>query len=478
MSEFLHTLPVAELAQRLRNRQLSAVQLTDYFLARIARFNPHVTAFIHVDPTRARSDALRADAELANGHDRGPLHGIPYALKDIFDVAGVVTTCHSKIMQHRIAPRSCTIEKKLNAGGGVFLGKLATHEFALGGPSLELPFPPARNPWNPAHFTGASSSGAGAAIAAGLVPVAIGSDTSGSIRGPACMCGVTGFKPTFGLVSRYGVFPLSWSLDHCGPITRYAADCASVMQVIAGHDPLDPTSCHATFDFVKPPTVNWRNYRIAWPRHLLTDSPHTHPELLAAMDHSVALLRDAGATVEEIQFKDYHLFNACGRIIMTAESFAIHQQSLRQRPEDFGRFTYQRVLPGATISAAELLDAQRLRSELTGWLNTRIFPHYQLLIFPSTLRPAPAFSEFGTDWPPPANVVPTQTIPFNVSGNPALNLPIGLASCGLPLGMQLVGPLFDDRTLLATGSALETLLTMPILAESSLINDAATYHPA
>jgi aspartyl-tRNA(Asn)/glutamyl-tRNA(Gln) amidotransferase subunit A len=475
MGELLHTLPLVELGQRLRHGRLSSVKLVDYFLARITRFNPHVKAFISIDSARAHRDALRADVELARGHDRGPLHGIPYALKDIFDVADTMTTCHSKIMLHHIPSHSCTVERKLVSGGGIYLGKLATHEFALGGPSVELPFPPACNPWNPMFFTGASSSGAGAAIAAGLVPIAIGSDTSGSIRGPACLCGVVGFKPTFGLVSRHGVFPLSWSLDHCGPITRFAADSSQVMQVIAGHDPHDPTSSANTFDFLAPPAINWRNMRIAWPRHLLTDNPHTHPELLAAMDDSVKVLRNAGAVVEEIQFKDFNLFNACGRIIMAAESFAIHQKNLRDRPGDFGRFTYQRVLPGATVSAAELLDAQRLRNELTGWLNSNIFPQYQLLIFPSTLRPAPAFSEFSTDWPPPANVMPTQTIPFNVTGNPALNLPIGLASNGLPMGMQLVGPLFGDQTLLAAGSALEILLSMPILDDSRLANDAMNF---
>ncbi|MFI8415971.1 amidase [Serratia sp. NPDC078593] len=477
MDELLHTLPLTELALRLRDGRLTPGVLTDYFLTRIAHFNPHLHAFIHVDAERARRDAKRAEKELATGQDRGLLHGIPYALKDIFDVAGTATTCHSKIMQHSIAQRSSTVETRLAQSGGIYLGKLATHEFALGGPSFELPFPPARNPWNLAHFTGASSSGAGAAVAAGLTPIAMGSDTSGSIRGPACLCGVVGFKPTYGLVSRAGVFPLSWSLDHCGPLTRYVIDSQCVMQALAGYDKRDPSSHPTPYTF-DAPRPHWAAMRIAWPRHLLTENPHTDPELIAAMDHCVTLLREAGASVEEIHFPDFALFNACGRIIMAAEAFAIHQKAIRHRPEAFGRYTYQRILPGATISAAELLDAQRLRAELTGRLNSQLFPHYSLLLFPSTLRSAPHFNEFTPDWPPPGNVVPTQTIPFNVTGNPALNIPIALSSERLPLGMQLVGGLFDDAALLAAGKALERWLAMPALDDMTIHNNIALFQEA
>jgi len=300
------------------------------------------------------------------------------------------------------------------------------------------------------------------------VPIALGSDTSGSIRGPACLCGVVGFKPTYGVVSRAGVFPLSWTLDHCGPLTRFSDDARRVLQAIAGYDRADPTTVNRTLD-LSPQIIRWSDHRIAWPRHLLTDNPHTDPALIAAMDRAVGYLTDAGALVEEVKFKDFSLFNACGRIIMAAESFAVHQHNLRERGADYGRFTFQRILPGATISAAELLDALRLRTELTGWLNSELFSGYTLLLFPGTLRAAPHFSEFSQDWPPASHVVPTQTIPFNVTGNPALSLPLGLTEEGLPLGMQLVGRLFDDRLVLDAGEAMEKWLAMPAVSDDVML---------
>ena len=466
MNEPLHLLPVSELGRRLRSGMISASQLTEYFLNRIARFNPHVHAFFHFDPIQARVAAEQADRELALGVSRGPLHGIPYALKDIFDVAGTATTCHSYLMRDNIALTNASVHQLMKNGGAIYLGKLATHEFALGGPGFDLPFPPARNPWHLAHFTGASSSGAGAAIAAGLCPVALGSDTSGSIRGPACLCGVVGFKPTYGLVSRAGVYPLSWSLDHCGPLTRFAADAALVMDVIAGQDDRDPTTVCQAFTFTSEEPAELSGVRIAWPRHMLTESSYTDSDLIELMDMHVATLRARGAIVEEINFEHYALFNACGRVLMSAESFTIHQDMLRGRAREYGRYTYQRLIAGAAVSAAELIVAQQIRAELTGWINNRIFSDYTLLLFPSSLRAAPTFTEFGADWPPDPGVVPGRTIPFNVCGNPAINLPIGLSAKGLPLGIQMVGAPFDDKNLLNFARAFEGQVIMPAAQES------------
>nr|MDQ3936810.1 amidase family protein [Actinomycetota bacterium] len=242
MSAALHELSIAAAGTRLRAGELTSIELTEHSLARIEALDDSLHAFIRVTAERALGDAARADAELEAGVDRGPLHGIPYALKDVFDVAGIPTTCHSKVCIDRIPTADCAVEERLSQGGGVLLGKLATHEFALGGPSFDLPFPPARNPWNPDHFPGASSSGSGVAVAAGMAHVAIGTDTSGSIRGPAAHCGAVGLKPTYGLVSRRGSFPLAFSLDHCGPIAWTVEDVALAMGVVAGHDPLDPGS--------------------------------------------------------------------------------------------------------------------------------------------------------------------------------------------------------------------------------------------
>ena len=240
MTTPLHELSIAEAGRQLRAGTLSSTILTQHALSRIASLDPLLHAFVLVTRERALADAARADREIKSGIDKGPMHGIPYALKDIYATAGIRTTCHSKLLIDNVPAEDCVVEAKFRAGGAVLLGKLATHEFALGGPSFDLPFPPARNPWNLDHFTGGSSSGSGAAVAAGLVRVAMGSDTGGSIRGPAFYCGTVGLKPTYGLVSRRGVFPLSYTLDHCGPLSWTVEDAALTMQVIAGYDPLDP----------------------------------------------------------------------------------------------------------------------------------------------------------------------------------------------------------------------------------------------
>ena len=224
----------------LRAGTLHSTALTEHALARIAALDPLLHSFVLVTRERALADAERADRELTAGIDKGPMHGIPYGLKDIYDTAGIRTTCHSKLLVDNVPGEDSVVEAKLKAGGAVLLGKLATHEFAIGGPSFDLPFPPARNPWHVDHFTGGSSSGSAAAVAAGFTRVAMGSDTGGSIRGPAFYCGIVGLKPTYGRVSRRGVFPLSYTLDHCGPLTWTVEDAALSLQVIAGHDPQDP----------------------------------------------------------------------------------------------------------------------------------------------------------------------------------------------------------------------------------------------
>ena len=234
----LHDLSIAEAGARLRAGALTSTALTEALLARIAALEPSLNAFVTVTAERARADAAQADADFAAGIDKGPMQGIPYGLKDIYGTKGIRTTCHSAVLLDNVPTEDCVVEQKFKAGGGVLLGKLGTFEFALGGPAFDLPFPPARNPWNTDHQTGGSSSGSGAAIAAGYMRTAMGSDTSGSIRGPAAYCGTVGIKATYGRVSRRGVFPLSYTLDHAGPLTQSVEDAAITLQVIAGHDPL------------------------------------------------------------------------------------------------------------------------------------------------------------------------------------------------------------------------------------------------
>src|SRR5262245_58619799 len=323
----LHELSIAEAGRRLRAGTLSSVALTQHCLARIVALDPMLHAFVLVTSERALADAERADRELASGIDRGPMHGIPYALKDIYATAGIRTTCHSKLLIDNVPTSDCVVESKLKAAGAVLLGKLATHEFALGGPSFDLPFPPARNPWNLDHFMGGSSSGSGAAVAAGLVRTAMGSDTGGSIRGPAFYCGTVGLKPTYGLVSRRGVFPLSYTLDHCGPLTWTVEDAALTMQVIAGHDALDPASADlAVPDFASSLGQDLAGLKLAYPRSFFATQAEILPEVLASLDAAAQQVAKLGAKVEEVTLPDSELFNACGRVILTSEAYAIHEK--------------------------------------------------------------------------------------------------------------------------------------------------------
>ena len=402
---------------------------------------------------RALADAERADRELAAGIDKGPMHGIPYALKDIYATAGIRTTCHSKLLIDNVPREDSVVEAKLKAGGAVLLGKLATHEFAIGGPSFDLPFPPARNPWNVDHFTGGSSSGSAAAVAAGFTRVAMGSDTGGSIRGPAFYCGIVGIKPTYGRVSRRGVFPLSYTLDHCGPLTWTVEDAALSMQVIAGHDPQDPASADVPVgDFAQELGRDLAGLRIAYPRSFFAQCEGIAGEVIASLDAAAQQVARLGATVEEITLPDFELFHACGRVIAAAEAYAVHEQDLLTRPLDYGRYTYQRMMVGATLSAADLVQALRLRSELTILVNREMLKTYDAMITANGLSAAPRFDEFHPDAPPRTTL---QTMPFNVTGNPVLAIPTGFSPSGLPLGMQIVGRAFDEATVLRIGAAYE-----------------------
>ncbi|HEX2653978.1 MAG TPA: amidase [Xanthobacteraceae bacterium] len=454
--ELLHELSIAEAGALLRSGSLTARALTEHALGRISAYDPVLHSFVLITQERALADADRADRELASGIDRGPLHGIPYALKDIYETAGIRTTCHSKLLLDHVPSNDCFVEAKLKDGGAVLLGKLATHEFAVGGPSFDLPFPPARNPWNRDHFPGGSSSGSGAAVAAGLVRMAMGSDTGGSIRGPAAYCGTIGLKPTYGRVSRRGVFPLSYTLDHCGPLSRSVEDTALTMQVIAGHDSLDPASADVPVpEFAALIGKNLNGLKIAYPRNFFVNEDDTSPEVVAAIDAAVQTIAQLGADIEEVTtFPNIALFNACGRVILTAEAYAIHEHDLKTRPMDYGRFAYQRMMPGATLTAADLTQAFRLRRELASFINDEILGRFDAIVTANALAPAIRLDQF----PPDASFkISHHTMPFNVTGHPALAIPTGFSKSGLPIGMQIVGRPFDEPTVLQIGAAYEAV---------------------
>src|SRR5258707_4065584 len=305
----LFELSIAEAGRKLRDGAITSIALTEDALARIAAIDPALDSFITVTADRARADAAAADAAFAKGVDNGRRQGVPYALKDIYDCAGIRSPCHSKLRVDHVPAADSVVETKFKAQGGVLLGKLATHEFALGGPSFDLPFPPARNPWNREHIPGGSSSGSGAAVAAGLVRMAMGSDTGGSIRGPAAYCGTIGLKPTYGLVSRRGVFPLSTTLDHCGPLSWTVEDSAIALQTIAGYDALDPASVDIPIpNFLEGLGRGVECLRIGLSRHFFAEAEYVSPEGLKAIHPPARTLPKLGAEVETIKLPGYDLF--------------------------------------------------------------------------------------------------------------------------------------------------------------------------
>ena len=305
--------------------------------------------------------ARQAEREIMAGTLRGPLHGVPFGLKDIIDVAGLPTTGHSKVLIDNVAAADAPVTERLKAAGGILMGKLATHEFAIGGPSFDLPWPPAVNPWGGNHFPGGSSSGSGVALAAGMVPAALGTDTGGSVRNPASMCGITGMKPTYGLVSRRGVFPLAYSLDHVGPMTRNVRDNALLLQVLAGHDARGPRQRRRRgARLLGRPRARREGPEDR--RSCGTSTPRTCRRIPSRRRRSTSaaeVLRGLGAEVREIRLAPLADYATCTRIIIRCEAFAIHRRWLAERPGDYGDLARQRILDGAAVSAADYIDAQR-----------------------------------------------------------------------------------------------------------------------
>jgi aspartyl-tRNA(Asn)/glutamyl-tRNA(Gln) amidotransferase subunit A len=454
---------LAEMAQALRSGGTTAEALARLALRRIQAVDHRIDAFITVTPSRALADARLADGLLARGMDRGPLHGIPIALKDIFDTAGIRTTCHSKLREDHVPAEDSFVAARLAAAGAVLLGKLGTHEFAVGGPSHDLPFPPPRNPWNRDHVPGGSSSGAGAAIAAGMVRVAMGSDTGGSIRHPAAYCGVVGLKPTYGRISRRGVAALSWSMDHCGPMGRSVEDVAILLGAVAGHDSLDPGSADVPVgDYRAELERGVAGLRLGVPRAWLEQ---TAGPVREGIERVLATLAEAGARVVDVDVPDLDHLSACGRVILAAEAFAAHAADLRARPGDYGRIAFTRLAAGAALTAEDLVQAQRLRGRLTEQMN-RAFDQADALICPNVMIEAPRFDALPDAMAPGA---PMQMIQFNVTGHPALAVPIGLGPGGLPIGLQVAGRGFDEAMVLRVGRAVEALsgwesVALPVVA--------------
>ena len=460
---------VTETARALRAGAITSSALTEASLERIAAHDGAINAFVLRDAAGALAAAKAADTDFARGVDRGPMHGVPYALKDIYDVAGLPTTCHSKLRIGEVAEVDSAVAAKFRAAGAVLLGKLGTFEFALGGPSFDLPFPPARNPWNLTRQTGGSSAGSAAAIAAGYVAVAPGSCTTGSIRGPAAWCGAVGLKPTFGRVSRRGVFPLAWTLDHCGPLTRRVRDAAIALTIMAGYDPEDEGSVDTPVgDYLGALEKGVAGLRIGAPRHFYEASPQLTDAARATILLAFALLESEGARVHDVALSDYALYAGCGRVLMTAEAFAIHRRALARRFSDYGEIAARRFAIGAVVVAADYMDTLALRKRLAQEVNARL-EHVDVIVTAISLAPPPPLLEPGTS----LGAAPLQASPWNVTGHPAVSVPMGLDAEGLPLAVQIVGRRFDEATVLRVARALERAsgwetIALPLLSAAPL----------
>jgi aspartyl-tRNA(Asn)/glutamyl-tRNA(Gln) amidotransferase subunit A len=442
----LHWMTASAAAAAIAKREMSPVDLTKALLDRIERLNPRLNAFILVDAEKALKEARAAEAEMAQGRLRGPLHGVPVGIKDIIDVSGLPTTCHSKVFENAVAASAdADCVARLRAAGAIVLGKLSTHEFAIGGPSFDLPWPPARNPWNVDHHPGGSSSGSGSGLAAGLFPMALGTDTGGSVRNPASACAIVGTKPTYGFVSRRGVFPLAFTLDHVGPMTRTVADNALMLGVLAGHDPLDPASVPSPSgsDYAKSLEVGVRGLRIGFVRRFHEADVPADPEVVAALDRVALTLRAEGADVVDVNLPALEDFAAVNRVILQSEAWSIHSEWLKDRPGDYGRLARRRLISGAFMDAGDYVLAGRVRSRMIADVEAA-FREVDILLCASSMDP-------------PCRIDDSEAIertymrqartPFNVTGHPALAMPSGLSRDGLPLSVQFVGRYFDEATL-------------------------------
>ena len=443
-------LTIGEASGLLRERKLSPVELTQAYLDRIEALDGRVKSYVTLLPEAALQEARTAEDEIARGVYRGPMHGVPVSYKDLYDTAGVRTTGQSKALEHRVPAEDCTAIVRLREAGAITLGKLAMYEFALGGPKTSL-FDQANNPWNVDHVTGGSSSGSGAAMAAGLAMGTLGSDTGGSIRGPAALCGIVGLKPTYGRVSRYGVLPLSWSLDHCGPMTWTVEDAALMLQAIAGHDPKDPTSSREPVpDYAAALGGDLSGLTVGVPRHyFFADDVGLDPEVAEGVNRGIETLAELGATVRDIEIPSLVYASIANTVIMISEAHTYHEKNLRTQPENYGDIVRTRFVLGAAFTAADYVQAQRARSRIRREF-AQALEGVDLIAATVMSKPAAALKDFD---PLGMMMTPSLMAPFNQTGLPAMSVPVGFTAAGLPIGMQLAAAPFREETIIRAGHA-------------------------
>ena len=449
---------IATLARAIAARKISPVEATQEHLARIERLDGRIRAFITVDAEGALAEARALEAELIAGRSRGPLHGVPLAHKDLCHVPGLPTSCGTLTREYFTSPRECTAVARLREAGAVSLGKLNMAELAMGPFGDNAHHGDVQNPRREGHCAGGSSSGSAAAVAAGFALAALGSDTGGSIRLPAACCGVVGLKATYGRVSRAGAMPLSWSLDHMGPLTRTVADAATVLGIIAGYDPRDATSSRRGVPYyermLETPIVG---LRVGVPENYYFDG--VTDEMAAAVRTAARALATMGTVVTQVRLPDPRpLVDVCN-VISRSESATIHSRVVRDRPHELQPAVRARLETGFHISAHDYLQALRLRGRLTREFVREVFGEVDALVLPVIPEPAPALDAVKAGTPDEIVAMMGRfsrlTRPFNGLGLPALALPCGAAPDGRPLALQIVGRPFDEATVLRLGHAYE-----------------------
>ena len=448
---------IAELEPLIQRKEVSPVEVTQVHLDRIERLNGQFLAYLTVLRDEALAAAREAEQEIARGQYRGPLHGIPIALKDLFAVKGVRLTCGSKILADHIADSDATVVTRLNQAGTILLGKLNMHEFAWGGTSLNPHYGTPRNPWDPTRLPGGSSGGSTVATAAGLAMGTLGTDTGGSVRIPASLSGIVGLKPTYGRVSRFGVYPLSHSCDHVGPMVRTVADAAVLLQAIAGPDPKDPTTSRAAVpDYTLALREDIRGLRLGVPQEYFFDD--VEPAVRDGITTAVQHLSSLGAVVEEVSIPSMQHVIASSTAIIGAEAYEIHAQTLKTHSQDYGADVRSRLMLGACIQASQYLKAQRFRTLLCQEM-LDILGRVDALITPTTLMTASKIGEptvhIGGKEVVVAAHIARATRPFNMTGLPAISVPCGFTPDGLPIGLQIVGRPFEETTVLRLAYAYE-----------------------
>ena len=454
----MHYLSIAELGSRIKSKEISPVEVTRAYLDRIEAQNERIGAFVTVMADAAMTQARAAEREIQSGQYRGRMHGIPIAVKDIIYTKGVLTSAGSKVLADHVPNEDSTIVERLNAAGAVLLGKLNLSEFAIGG-TIDHPYGTPRNPWNLDHTAGGSSSGSGVATAGGLCAGALGSDTGGSIRGPAGFCGLAGIRPTYGRVTRHNVVPMCWSLDTVGPMTRTVEDCAIMLQSIAGHDPRDATSSKAQVpDYVGALTGDVTGLKVALPREMF-DFEALDSEVKEAVERAVGVLAELGASTNEVSLPTSERSGAVFIANADVDCAAFHSEWLRTRPDDYDWNTRTRLESASLTPAVSYIKAQRARALIRREMLDTL-EDYDVIVMPTGPVPAPTI-EASTGKPGGFYQGKLDlgrrryTSPAPLAGLPALSVNCGFSEAGLPIGMQIVGKPFAEDLLFKIGHAYE-----------------------